>query len=522
MNLSLTQKLLATVLLSATVLAAVGAGTIVGLHSLRNSTSHTFDYALPSLLAVQDLDRDLRIVQRDLHLSVLPGTAPDAARECIKRIRSRLEHLDRVMAGYAALPHQGEVAKLRESLATALTEYLDLLRHNVASLEEAVDTPDFTEVKEGMEANLRHLAVLTDRIEERTGSIVDLNRSGTVAASADLSQRLRIISLAIALSVVLGSLFCVAVSAIQAWAIGRRLGNIANDLSNCAGQTASASHQLAAAASNLSIGAGQAAGALAQSASDLDAMAVMVRKDVERTGVANVLSGAAAQALQRGLAAMREMLAAMQEIKSNADQSARIVRTIDEIAFQTNLLALNAAIEAARAGDAGRGFGVVAAEVRSLAQRASEAARTAAGLIQANVASAEKGMALSGNLDQALVHGIAEAGGKMDTLVADIASSARELAQGIERVAVAVRQLDGLTQQNAASSEESAAIGEEMSAQAASLKTYVDDLARIIRGHYVATAAPAPLLGSESGRRPPVLVSVPEAARSRSRSRSAS
>ena len=105
------------------------------------------------------------------------------------------------------------------------------------------------------------------------------------------------------------------------------------------------------------------------------------------------------------------MSTAIEKIKDGADQTARIIKTIDEIAFQTNLLALNAAVEAARAGEAGKGFAVVAEEVRSLAQRSAEAARSTAELISESQENAANGVVVSTEVSEVLsriIEGLAQ------------------------------------------------------------------------------------------------------------------
>jgi methyl-accepting chemotaxis protein len=201
------------------------------------------------------------------------------------------------------------------------------------------------------------------------------------------------------------------------------------------------------------------------------------------------------------------MTKAMEELSASAEKVGAIIKTIEGIAFQTNLLALNAAVEAARAGEAGKGFAVVADEVRNLAQRSAQAARDTATLIEGTVARVRNGSEIATALDADFKE--IESGAKdVGRLIAEITSATNEQAQGVDQVNTAVAQMDKVTQQNAANAEESASASEELSAQAETLKEMVDSLVALVTGSRKSTtaevhAAVAPRQAKSFARRAP-------------------
>jgi len=183
----------------------------------------------------------------------------------------------------------------------------------------------------------------------------------------------------------------------------------------------------------------------------------------------------------RANGSMEALTASMDEISRASEETSKIIKTIDEIAFQTNLLALNAAVEAARAGEAGAGFAVVADEVRNLAIRAAEAAKNTAGLIEGTVRKIKEGSELV-QRTSAEFSEVQDSASKMGELVGEISSASGEQAQGIEQISKAVTEMDTVVQRNAGNAEESASASEELNAQAEHMKEFVADLVALVGG----------------------------------------
>ncbi len=279
--------------------------------------------------------------------------------------------------------------------------------------------------------------------------------------------------------------------------ITRPINRIIEGLSAGAAQTTSAAAQVSSASQSLAQGASEQAAAIEETSSSLEEMSSMAKQSAGNAQQANSLMDEAKALVGHGKESMGRLNAAIEEIKKSADETAKIVKTIDEIAFQTNLLALNAAVEAARAGDAGKGFAVVAEEVRNLAQRAGEAARTTATLIEGSVKNAEKGVTVADETAQAL-EAITASAQKVSSLIGEIAAASGEQAQGIGQVTTAVSQMDQVTQQNAANAEESASASEELSAQAEQLDAMVQDLTALVRGSAEGRASATPTAETEA------------------------
>ncbi len=246
-------------------------------------------------------------------------------------------------------------------------------------------------------------------------------------------------------------------------------------------ETVTAAAQVSAAAASLANGASEQASALEETSASMEEMESVTRSNSDHTRNARSIAGEARIVAESGGREAEKLAGAMSELKISSGEVAKIVKTIDEIAFQTNILALNAAVEAARAGVAGAGFAVVAEEVRGLAQRSAQAARETADKIHAAVTRSEEGVRISDGVTTNLKT-IAEKVRALDELLDALARSASEQTEGIGQINTAVGQVDKVTQANAASAEEAAAAAAELNHQAQSLNGLVGDLMIIAGG----------------------------------------
>ncbi|MEW6261517.1 MAG: methyl-accepting chemotaxis protein [Thermodesulfobacteriota bacterium] len=279
-----------------------------------------------------------------------------------------------------------------------------------------------------------------------------------------------------------GILLAVILGILITRSISRPIRMVAEAISEGSEQVTSASNQVSAASQSLAEGASEQAASLEETSSSLEEMAAMTRRNADNAGQADKLMAETRTLTRQAGDSMVQMMKAMQEISSHGLEIGKIIRTIDEIAFQTNLLALNAAVEAARAGEAGQGFAVVADEVRNLAQRAAEAAKNTATLIETTVAMINDGGALVQKTNQAFEEMTGSAA-KVAELVGKIAAASSEQAEGIRQLNQAIGQMDRVTQANAATAEESASASEELNAQAEGMLDVVGQLVALVNGH---------------------------------------
>ncbi|MCP4577291.1 MAG: methyl-accepting chemotaxis protein [Deltaproteobacteria bacterium] len=246
-------------------------------------------------------------------------------------------------------------------------------------------------------------------------------------------------------------------------------------------QVASGSLEVSSASQSLAEGSSEQAASIEETSSSLEEMSSMTRQNSDNANKAMQMMKEAGAIVKNANQSLEEMINAIAEITQSSEETGKIIKTIDEIAFQTNLLALNAAVEAARAGEAGAGFAVVADEVRNLALRAAAAAKNTSELIEGTILAVNNGNELTQKTREGFAANT-DIAMKIGELVDEIAAATSEQAEGIEQTNKAVSEMDKVVQQNAANAEETAAAAEEMSAQSAELENIVKALMAVTGG----------------------------------------
>lgn len=296
------------------------------------------------------------------------------------------------------------------------------------------------------------------------------------AAGRNGSRILRMVLMSVA-GVVL-----VCLAAVWVWLGGsvvRPLTEIATQLRSSCSRLQGASDTVASASQGVASAATEQAASLEETAASLEEMSGVTRSNASNASKANDLARQAQAAAGQGNGLVEELDRAMSGITESSQETAKIVKNIEGIAFQTNLLALNAAVEAARAGEHGKGFAVVAEEVRNLAQRAAESARSTGTLIEESNERVEKGMRVSTQVGESLSE-IAQSSHQVADLISEIAAAGTEISQGIDQINSAVNQMDQVTQSNAGGAEESATASKSLLEEAQRLRQLTTGLADFV------------------------------------------
>jgi methyl-accepting chemotaxis protein len=478
------------VLIPLVLVAIVG---LMGIGNMYSNLENVLMNANVKVALANEMGNDINVIARAVRNMVLSDDEKedlaekqriDTARTQLKLAYAKLTRMVSTEQGKAIL---FKINEMDTQVNPLIDKVLELGLANKAAEATRILMTEVRIPQKKLIENIDALIAYQGEILKRTGEtaehVYDINRTLMISISL----------IALALGVL--------ISFFLTRNIGRSLSQISTGIDEGAEQVTSASGQVASASQSLAEGASEQAATIEETASSLEEISSMVKQNSCNAAQADNLMKDANRIVARAEISMSQLTRSMTEITEASEETSKIIKTIDEIAFQTNLLALNAAVEAARAGEAGAGFAVVADEVRNLALRAADAAKSTARLIEGTVTKIREGAHIVSQTSTDFSE-VAQHAAQVGELVAEITAASSEQAQGVEQVNKAVAEMDKVVQQNAASSEENASASEEMHGQAEQMRDYVRKLAVLVSGN--GRKHPMPYLQSQKRTQIPV------------------
>ncbi|MBA3850471.1 MAG: chemotaxis protein, partial [Opitutus sp.] len=388
-------------------------------------TSELSQHLLPALQKVAAL-QEATLKYHLANLEFVTGRDEETQTRKLAEAKRQREQIDEQSRALEKLATESATGDHRAHFTAAVATY----DAAVARLRTALKANEFDEAMKILDGDIaRANAGVESALGALRNRIFD-NSTANGATTAGILERNRKLTSTISIAIAALGLLGIALVQWLARRLSRPLHDAMGQMQDFTARTASASVQISSSSQSLADGASQQAASLEETSASLEEMAGMTRRNAEAAQSAKQAATKTRNTVEAGAAGMQRMNAAMEGIKSASGEIAKIIKTIDEIAFQTNILALNAAVEAARAGEAGAGFAVVAEEVRALAQRSATAAKETADKIETALNKSVEGARTSAEVTGLLSEIVGQVR-QMDGLVAEIATASAEQSEGI-------------------------------------------------------------------------------------------
>jgi methyl-accepting chemotaxis protein len=477
---------------------------IMGYYGATQSVTSIKEIAENSLPSIQNLgiiSEQAERIRGTMRTLAIPGLSREVRERQIQNLANSRKVYEKAWKIYENLPHTPEEAQVWQQFVPAWSAWREANNQamDLTKKVESMGTGD----KEALAQSYSQLQELllgpvTEKARVAKTLLEKLSKSNDEAAAAEVQRTtsqaafLKTVSLA---AMLIGLVLAMGLGLFITRSLTRTISQIVTSLNEGADQVSSAATEVSNASQSLAQGSSEQAASLEETSASLEEMASMTRTNAENARQADALMGETSRVVDTANTSMTALIQSMKEVSAASEETAKIIKTIDEIAFQTNLLALNAAVEAARAGETGAGFAVVADEVRALAMRAADAAKNTAAMIEDTVDKVKEGSDLVTSTASAFSQ-VAGSTGKVKELVAEIAAASGEQSQGVDQINKAVTEMNSVTQQTAANAEESASAAEQLNAQSEQMKGVVGDLVALVgetsrhNGHHSGMVTP--------------------------------
>ncbi len=473
-NLSLGVKLIGSFILVALVTFAVGAVGVVQLKVINNSYSSMQSQNIEPLVHIANAGREFQAMRNVVLVAALDKFlyGMDISQH-IETLQASKQKIMAELDKYGSSIKAGEMKRQLDELKSQFTSY-------VSMQDQLVELINVREQDKALTYMQGDIVTQAQKVGASIDGLIAM-KVGDARKKSVKNTEIAHYAIAFMIGVsILGMLFAIGLGIYLTRSITRPINKVVGGLTEVSDQVLGAASQVAKASQNLAEGTSEQASSLEETSSSLEEMASMTKKNAESTDHARKMMEEAKKIVGTVNQHMDQMAQAIAEITKTSEETGKIVKTIDDIAFQTNLLALNAAVEAARAGEAGAGFAVVAAEVRNLSLRAAEAAKNTGNLIENTIAAIRKGRELTESTQKAFKDNLAISI-EVAQVVEEITAASQEQSRGIEQISEAVMEIDKVVQQAAASAEESASAASEMNYLAAQMKAFVDEFMQVVR-----------------------------------------